>query len=251
MASSSVEKKPFVVSIEGNIGSGKSTMLKHFNKLENVELLPEPVPEWCDLKGHNLLAMLYENPHRWSFQFQSYIQLTRLKLLKSPSEKRVKILERSIQNNRFCFLELAKREKTLNPAELEVLYSWYDWLDENLGLDLDLIVYLRTDPAVAYERMRRRDREEESNAPKELLYNLHQAYEDWLINKTLGEVKVPVLVLDANKDIEDMQKIYSEYEDKICGLQPIEKDDQLDDKENANVLNFTKENSSILDSANK
>ena len=123
MASSSVEKKPFVVSIEGNIGSGKSTMLKHFNKLEDVELLPEPVSEWCDLKGHNLLAMLYENPHRWSFQFQSYIQLTRLKLLKSPSEKRVKLLERSIQNNRFCFLELAKREKTLNPAELEVLYS--------------------------------------------------------------------------------------------------------------------------------
>ena len=116
---------------------------------------------------------------------------------------------------------------------------------------LDLIVYLRTDPAVAYERMRRRNREEESNAPKELLYNLHQAYEDWLINKTLGDVKVPVLVLDANKDIEDMQKIYSEYEDKICGLQPIENDDQLDDKENANVLNFTKENSSILDSANK
>ena len=112
MASSSVEKKPFVVSIEGNIGSGKSTMLKHFNKLEDVELLPEPVSEWCDLKGHNLLAMLYENPHRWSFQFQSYIQLTRLKLLKSPSEKRVKLLERSIQNNRFCFFELAKREKT-------------------------------------------------------------------------------------------------------------------------------------------
>ena len=229
----SKKEKSFVVSIEGNIGSGKSTMLKHFNKLQEVELLQEPVDQWRDLKGHNLLAKLYENPNRWSFQFQSYIQLTRLKLLKSPTDKRVKLLERSIQSNRFCFLELARREKTLIQPELEVLYKWCDWLDETLGLDLDLIVYLRTDPEIAYERMRQRDREEESNVPRELLQNVHQVYEDWLINKNLGDVKVPVLVLDANKDIEDMVKMYSEYQDQICGLKPC----QIGDKENENLIN--------------
>ena len=40
------DKKSFVVSIEGNIGSGKSTMLKHFNKLQEVQLLQEPVGEY-------------------------------------------------------------------------------------------------------------------------------------------------------------------------------------------------------------
>ena len=34
-------------------------------------------PQWCDVKGHNLLHKLYEDPKRWSFQFQSYVQLTR------------------------------------------------------------------------------------------------------------------------------------------------------------------------------
>ena len=80
-----------MVSIEGNIGSGKSTMLKYFEKFEDVELVPEPVAEWCNvggsfkelvlvkilsyqqLKGHNLLGKLYEDPKRWSFQFQSYV----------------------------------------------------------------------------------------------------------------------------------------------------------------------------------
>ena len=33
--------------------------------------------QWCDVKGHNLLHKLYEDPKRWSFQFQSYVQLTR------------------------------------------------------------------------------------------------------------------------------------------------------------------------------
>ena len=37
--------RPFVVSIEGNIGSGKSTMLKYFEKFQDVELVPEPVAE--------------------------------------------------------------------------------------------------------------------------------------------------------------------------------------------------------------
>ena len=74
---SAASDRPFVVSVEGNIGSGKSTMLSYFEKFGDVELVPEPVGQWCDLNGHNLLAKLYEDPSRWSFQFQSYVQLTR------------------------------------------------------------------------------------------------------------------------------------------------------------------------------
>ena len=112
--------RPFVVSIEGNIGSGKSTMLKYFEKFQDVELVPEPVAEWCNVGGHNLLGKLYEDPKRWSFQFQSYVQLTRLQLLKKQTDCSVKIIERSIQNNRFCFLENARREGSLSGSELEV-----------------------------------------------------------------------------------------------------------------------------------
>ena len=56
--------RPFVVSIEGNIGAGKSTMLKFFEQYTDVELIPEPVAQWCDVKGHNLLGKLYEDPKR-------------------------------------------------------------------------------------------------------------------------------------------------------------------------------------------
>ena len=45
------KQRPFIVSIEGNIGSGKSTMLKYFEKFEDVELVPEPVAEWCNVGG--------------------------------------------------------------------------------------------------------------------------------------------------------------------------------------------------------
>ena len=60
--------KPFVVTIEGNIGSGKSTMLEFYRSLEEVQLHPEPVDKWTNLNGQNLLQKLYEDPKRWSFQ---------------------------------------------------------------------------------------------------------------------------------------------------------------------------------------
>ena len=65
-------KRPFTVAVEGNIGSGKSTFLEHFEKYSSqVELLPEPVESWRNLGGHNLLQQMYEEPGRWSFLFQT------------------------------------------------------------------------------------------------------------------------------------------------------------------------------------
>ena len=61
-------KTPFVVSVEGNIGSGKSTMLQFYSELDDVQLHPEPVEKWQNLHGHNLLEKLYTDPKRWSFQ---------------------------------------------------------------------------------------------------------------------------------------------------------------------------------------
>ena len=73
------EKRPFTVVVEGNIGSGKTTFLEHFSAKDIVEVVTEPVEEWRNVGGHNLLQLMYENPSRWSHIFQSYVQLTMTK----------------------------------------------------------------------------------------------------------------------------------------------------------------------------
>jgi len=215
------KKKPFIVSIEGNIGCGKSTMLNYFNRYPDVELIPEPVPKWCNMNGHNLLGKMYEEPKRWSFQFQSYVQLTRLQLLKKPTDCSVKIIERCLQNNRYCFLENHRKEDTLVTGELSVLCKWFDFLDNNMDVQLDLIVYLRTSPEVAYKRIMARGRKEEAGVPMQFIENLHKSHEDWLIEKKFGPLPAPLLVLDADKGIESMLETYDLYQDQIRGMRPF------------------------------
>ena len=85
------------VVVEGNIGAGKTTFLQPFKKQENlVQVVTEPVEKWRNLQGHNLLQKMYENPKRWSFEFQSYIQLTLVQEHMKPCHVPVKMMERSL-----------------------------------------------------------------------------------------------------------------------------------------------------------
>lgn len=67
------------VSIEGNIGAGKSSLLPLVSDREgplpsgSVETHPEPLEKWQRVgdDGHsNLLAAFYDDPSRWSYTFQ-------------------------------------------------------------------------------------------------------------------------------------------------------------------------------------
>ena len=56
--------RPFTVVVEGNIGCGKTTFLHHFAKFAKIDILTEPVDDWRNVNGHNLLQLMYEDPSR-------------------------------------------------------------------------------------------------------------------------------------------------------------------------------------------
>ena len=103
-------------------------MFNLFEIKHPIAFIRASIPIYCrqDCHGENLLEKLYTNPQRWSFQFQSYIQLTRLQELKAPLKDgaNVRLLERSIQSNKYCFIELAKNNKDLCKEEASVLEKW-------------------------------------------------------------------------------------------------------------------------------
>ncbi|KAL3272684.1 hypothetical protein HHI36_014148 [Cryptolaemus montrouzieri] len=214
------EGRPFRVSIEGNIGAGKSTCIQYFQKLANIEAYGEPIEWWRNVDGDNLLELLYTDIDKWISVFQSYVQLTRLKVQTTKPENpdtAVQIFERSIQNNRFCFLEQAYRKGSLNSADYAVLDQWYRWIRAHVDINLDLIVYLRTTPEVVYGRMKARNRPEESGVPLQYLIDLHESHERWLMSNDERFNTIPLLVLDGNQPISEMEKQYKKFEDQILG----------------------------------
>ena len=64
------------VIILGNIGSGKSTILKNLEKENDMAVEDEPMESWVNVNGKNLLKMFYDDKERWSFAFQTKVLLT-------------------------------------------------------------------------------------------------------------------------------------------------------------------------------
>jgi len=204
------DPRPFTVMVEGNIGSGKSTYLKHFNRhRSDVDIIMEPVDKWRDLNSHNLLQMMYEDPERWSLVFQTYVQLTMLETHTKLSNKPVKMMERSLHSAKYCFVENLRKTGKMHETEYQVLSSWFDFLlsSPEIDISVDLIVYLQTKPEVALERVRARSRGEEHLISEDYIQQLHNLHEDWLIGHKFP-VPAPVVVVDANKDVKDMKLVF-------------------------------------------
>ncbi|XP_033116601.1 thymidine kinase 2, mitochondrial-like [Anneissia japonica] len=197
------------VCVEGNIGCGKTTMLKLFkDQVPGVEVLTEPVCKWQNVRGHNTLGLMYEDPHRWSFAFQSYLQLTMLQNHTFPSKQPLKLMERSLFSARHVFVENLYRSNKMSDAEYAIINEWFDWIFENMNLNVDRIIYLRTSPQKCYERIKKRCRSEENCIPLEYLQQIHNLHEEWLMGGSKSNPNSNVVVVDADQPLEEMEEIY-------------------------------------------
>ncbi|XP_069848557.1 thymidine kinase 2, mitochondrial-like isoform X1 [Dipodomys merriami] len=235
------KEKKSVICVEGNIASGKTTCLEFFSNTTDIEVLMEPVPKWRNVRGHNPLSLMYGDARRWGLTLQTYVQLTMLDQHTRPQMSPVRLMERSIHSARYIFVENLYRRtevKELSGAQLGtgpwlthlacwdndgkmaevdyvVLSEWFDWIVRNINVSVDLIVYLRTTPEICYQRLKMRCREEEKVIPLEYLEAIHRLYEEWLITGSLFPIEAPVLVMEADHDMEKMLELFEQNRARI------------------------------------
>ncbi|XP_021570785.1 deoxycytidine kinase [Carlito syrichta] len=215
------------------IGAGKSTFLNILKQVcEDWEAVLEPIARWCSLQGTedefeelttsqknggNVLQMMYEKPERWSFTFQTYAclsriraQLTFLNSKLKDAEKPVLFFERSVYSDRYIFASNLYESDCMNETEWTIYQDWHDWMNNQFGqsLELDGIIYLRATPEKCLNRIHLRGRIEEQDIPLEYLEKLHYKHESWLLHRTLKTnfdylQEVPILTLDVNEDFKD------------------------------------------------
>ena len=171
-----------LLSIEGNIGSGKSTLLKLIqHKFPQTLSIDEPLQDWVN---SNLLTLYYQDPQRWAFTFQTYCLFSRIKSINHFSfpQGQVFVSERSIDADKEVFAKLLRQKGYINDTEWNLYESYFDGYQEQLEpKKVDMFVYLRTNPAVCFERMKKRARAAEKVVPLEYLKELHERHEEWLL----------------------------------------------------------------------
>lgn len=205
------------VAVEGNIGSGKTTFLEGCQQFVDTTVQIEPVNIWRDLQGQNLLELMYKEPKRWSLAFQTYVQLTMMQLHLAPVQTPVKLMERSLHSARYVFIENLYRSGHMTSLELSILDQWFGWINENVAVGLDMIIYLKTRPEVAMSRIQKRKRPEEAQLPFDWLCQVHDLHEDWLLGRSKFPLPPKVLVIDANQDCIDIQQEFAQNLPDILG----------------------------------
>jgi len=103
----------FNLAIEGNIGAGKSTFLEYLSKKfpGRINIYTEPVHKWRNVSNVNLFDLMYKDPKRYGFIFQSYVQLTMLQMHSEISEIQVEQAKKFI-NQQKLLNSLSKEEKS-------------------------------------------------------------------------------------------------------------------------------------------
>lgn len=196
------------ISIEGNIGAGKSTFLSIIGQNLGVQVIYEPHTKWQEIGGDNLLEKFYSDTTRWAYTFQTFAFVSRVvqqETISQKSDHMIHILERSVFSDRYCFAKNCFEMGTMTALEWKLYQEWFSWLVGMYTKPLHGFIYLKTDPEVCYKRLQKRNRYEEAGVSLDYLTMIHEKHEDWLIRRANIDdtmKKVPVLVLECNNEFE-------------------------------------------------
>ena len=205
--------EPIIVSIDGNIGSGKSTLVHILkNRMSNNNaflFLPEPVDEWLSItdNGDNILDRFYNDKKRWSYTFQNFAFITRTFILTKSiknnktslfEKRKIIFTERSTETDKNVFAKMLYDDQYIDTLEYNIYNYWYNKLFNKECIHN--VIYLRTKPDIAFERIKKRGRNEESTIPIEYIRKVHDYHDQWL---TGSSTDTNICYIDVNEDFEE------------------------------------------------
>jgi deoxyadenosine/deoxycytidine kinase len=210
---SSSSSSCLIVSIDGNIGSGKTTgnaklrkhimSLKRNNEDNSIIFVDEPTGDWEQIKDENgvpILTNLYIDVKRFAFRFQMMAYITRLKklrqALKTPNVRLI-ITERCLLTDAHVFAKMLYDSKKIEQDEYEIYTRWFDEFAKEV--EPSCIIYFKASTQVCMNRIQKRNRPGESNIGFEYLEECNRYHDEWL-NSTPSKIIIPTLILNADVD---------------------------------------------------
>ena len=208
-----------IYSIDGNIGSGKSTIVellkKRIQSNEYIDFifLEEPVNDWNDIKdkdGETMLSKFYKDQDKYSFSFQMMAYISRIHKLReciskcNKNKKTIIITERSVYTDKNVFAKMLYDDKKIEEVNYKIYLKWFDeFLKE---IPITGYIYVKTDPKICFERIKKRNRKGE-DIPLKYLERCDLYHECWLTNVDL--------LINGNDEYDKIINLEDKYKDLI------------------------------------
>jgi deoxycitidine kinase/deoxyguanosine kinase len=137
--------KTTIISIEGNIGSGKSTLFEklkiHFANNKNIIFVREPVDIWESIQDENgttILEKFYQDQIKYSFSFQIMAYISRINLLKETIKQNpgvTIITERSLYTDKMVFAKMLYDTHKIEYINYQIYLNLFDTFKNDFNVN--------------------------------------------------------------------------------------------------------------------
>jgi deoxyadenosine/deoxycytidine kinase len=191
-----------LISIGGNIGSGKSTLIQSLTETagishsvqKNWTILSEPIERWGPW-----LKLFYDDMVKHAFGFQMKVMYEYM-FVKALSKKKNVITERSPMDSVFVFGNHLQEKGVLQDHEYNLLKQFY----QEIGWRPHIYIYISSDPEVCYNRIAERKRQCESDISLDYLIELNRHYETFVKSLQNVPIDMKLYIVDGNKTKDEL-----------------------------------------------
>ncbi len=203
------------ITVEGNIGAGKTTLAHMLARHFNARLILE---QFAD---NPFLKKFYENPAQNAFPLELFFMAERYKQMKELVH--TADLFQSVTISDYLFTKcLLFAKVNLPDQEFRLYQKLFDIINGQV-VQPDILIYLHAPVSKLQANIRRRNRSYEQSIPDEYLFNIQEAYTNYIRQHNIHTLFIDVsnadfldneahlqVVLDAlNRDIDGGQHYFS------------------------------------------
>ena len=194
-----VEKYNYIA-IEGNIGSGKTTLAKKIGDDFNARLVLERFAD------NAFLPKFYEDQERYAFTLEMSFLADRYHQL-SDGIAQFDLFKNFIVSDYFIFKSLIFAQVTLSKEEYTLYRKMFDILYKEISKP-DIYVYLYQSTSRLVDNIKKRGRSYEQNIQPEYLEKIHSGYLNFIkTREQLNTIIIDVTELDFVNNISDYQTV--------------------------------------------
>ncbi len=188
------------ITIEGNIGTGKTTICKALAEEHNLKLVLESFAD------NPFLPFFYENAERYAFPVELFFMTERHKQLQE-NVIQSDLFQQTVLADYFFLKTVLFAKNNLTDNEFRLFHSLFKILNDTFPKP-DLLIYLHRPVEVLLKNIKARNRDYEQSINAKYLEGIQTAYFEYF----KVEEDIPVLILemqDVNFEIgnEPYQKL--------------------------------------------